>query len=126
MLSLGLVPQSNLLRGTETMDMKQAINQVIARRDLSGEEMTDVMHTIMTGGATPAQIGGFLVGLRMKGETVSEIARLQGTLRYTHLKYHLMVKSIVTSDQVALYDRLRGYAGSGDQGGAGHHGHHPR
>ncbi len=63
------------------MDMKQAINQVIARRDLSGEEMTDVMHTIMTGGATPAQIGGFLVGLRMKGETVSEIAAAAGVMR---------------------------------------------
>jgi len=72
--------QSNL-RGTETMDMKQAINQVISRRDLSGEEMTDVMHTIMTGGATPAQIGGFLVGLRMKGETVSEIAAAAGVMR---------------------------------------------
>jgi len=63
------------------MDMKQAINQVIARRDLSGEEMTAVMHTIMTGGATPAQIGGFLVGLRMKGETVTEIAAAAGVMR---------------------------------------------
>ena len=63
------------------MDMKQAINQVIARRNLSGEEMTDVMHTIMTGGATSAQIGGFLVGLRMKGETVSEIAAAAGVMR---------------------------------------------
>ena len=56
------------------MDMKRAINQVVAHRDLSDDEMTDVMHSIMTGGATPAQIGGFLVGLRMKGETVGEIA----------------------------------------------------
>ncbi len=63
------------------MDMKQAINQVIARRDLSGAQMTDVMHTIMTGGATPAQIGGFLVGLRMKGETVGEIAAAAGVMR---------------------------------------------
>jgi anthranilate phosphoribosyltransferase len=63
------------------MDMKQAINKVIERHDLSGDEMTDVMHTIMTGGATPAQIGGFLVGLRMKGETVSEIAAAAGVMR---------------------------------------------
>lgn len=63
------------------MDMKQAINQVIARRDLSGDEMTGVMHTIMTGGATPAQIGGFLVGLRMKGETVGEIAAAADVMR---------------------------------------------
>jgi hypothetical protein len=59
-------------------------------------------------------------------EAVSEIARLQGALRYTHLKYHLIVKSIVTPDQVAHYDRLRGYVRSGNAGDAGHDGHHPR
>lgn len=63
------------------MDMPQAINQVIARHDLSAEQMTEVMHTIMTGGATSAQIGGFLIGLRMKGETVSEIAAAAGVMR---------------------------------------------
>ncbi|MEJ2424740.1 MAG: anthranilate phosphoribosyltransferase, partial [Candidatus Thiodiazotropha sp.] len=50
------------------MEMSQAINKVLTRQNLSEEEMTSVMRTIMTGGATPAQIGGFLVGLRMKGE----------------------------------------------------------
>ncbi|MGI9320457.1 MAG: anthranilate phosphoribosyltransferase, partial [Thiogranum sp.] len=49
--------------------------------DLSGEEMTDVMRLIMTGQATPAQIGGFLIGLRMKGETVDEIAAAAGVMR---------------------------------------------
>lgn len=39
------------------MDMKQAIARVIERRDLNAGEMTDVMRAIMTGGATPAQIG---------------------------------------------------------------------
>ena len=61
--------------------MQQAINKVLARQDLTGEEMKAVMQTIMTGGATPAQIGGFLVGLRMKGETVSEIAAAAGVMR---------------------------------------------
>lgn len=63
------------------MDMPQAINQVIARKDLSREQMTSVMRTIMTGGATPAQIGGFLVGLRMKGETVAEITAAASVMR---------------------------------------------
>jgi anthranilate phosphoribosyltransferase len=63
------------------MDMKQAIARVIERRNLDADEMTSVMRTIMTGGATPAQIGGFLVGLRMKGETVSEIAAAAGVMR---------------------------------------------
>ncbi|MES9874041.1 MAG: anthranilate phosphoribosyltransferase [Candidatus Sedimenticola sp. 6PFRAG7] len=63
------------------MEMPQAINQVLAHKDLDSEQMTDVMRTIMTGGATPAQIGGFLIGLRMKGETVSEIAAAASVMR---------------------------------------------
>ncbi|MEW8513358.1 MAG: anthranilate phosphoribosyltransferase, partial [Candidatus Thiodiazotropha sp.] len=45
------------------------------------DEMTAVMRNIMTGNATPAQIGGFLVGLRMKEETVSEIAAAASVMR---------------------------------------------
>ena len=63
------------------MNMKQAITRVIDRQDLSAEEMTAVMRTIMTGGATPAQIGGFLIGLRMKGETVTEITAAASVMR---------------------------------------------
>ncbi|MCG8429201.1 MAG: anthranilate phosphoribosyltransferase [Chromatiales bacterium] len=63
------------------MEMSQAINQVLSRKDFSQEQMTEVMHTIMTGGATPAQIGGFLIGLRMKGETVSEITAAAAVMR---------------------------------------------
>jgi len=63
------------------MDMKQAIARVIERRDLQAEEMGEVMRAIMTGGATPAQIGGFLIGLRMKGETVTEIAAAAAVMR---------------------------------------------
>ena len=55
------------------MDIKQALNTLVARVDLSTEEMIAVMRIIMTGGATPAQISGFLVALRMKGETLDEI-----------------------------------------------------
>ncbi|MEK7322258.1 MAG: anthranilate phosphoribosyltransferase [Pseudomonadota bacterium] len=63
------------------MDMPAAIRAVTERRDLSAEEMTEVMRAIMTGGATPAQIGGFLVGLRMKGETVDEITAAAQVMR---------------------------------------------
>ena len=63
------------------MDMPQAINQVLGRHDLNAEQMTDVMKCIMTGGATEAQIGGFLIGLRMKGETVTEIAAAASVMR---------------------------------------------
>jgi anthranilate phosphoribosyltransferase len=56
------------------MDIKQALTKLVARIDLTTEEMIAVMRVVMTGGATPAQIGGFLVALRMKGETLDEIS----------------------------------------------------
>lgn len=63
------------------MEMPAAIEQLIAGQDLSSEAMQQVMRLIMTGGATPAQIGGFLIGLRMKGETVQEIAAAATVMR---------------------------------------------
>jgi anthranilate phosphoribosyltransferase len=63
------------------MDMQGAIRAVIDRSDLSHAEMAEVMRTIMTGDATPSQIGGFLVGLQMKGETVEEIAAAAAVMR---------------------------------------------
>jgi anthranilate phosphoribosyltransferase len=63
------------------MDMQQAIKSVLARQNLSRDDMTGVMKLIMTGEATPSQIGGFLVGLRMKGETVDEITAAATVMR---------------------------------------------
>lgn len=63
------------------MDMKQAIDAISRFKDLIREEMHDVMHLIMTGQSTPAQMAGFLVGLRMKGETVEEITAAAEVMR---------------------------------------------
>ncbi len=63
------------------MDMQAAIRSVLEQQDLSRDDMTSVMRLIMTGEATPAQIGGFLVGLRMKGETVDEITAAASVMR---------------------------------------------
>jgi anthranilate phosphoribosyltransferase len=63
------------------MEIKQAISNIVDRIDLSREEMTGVMQQIMTGGATPIQIGGFLAGLRTKGETVDEIVAAATVMR---------------------------------------------
>ena len=63
------------------MDMQSAIRAVTEKRDLTEEEMHSVMQIIMTGEATPAQIGGFLIGLRMKGETVDEITAAAKVMR---------------------------------------------
>ncbi len=63
------------------MDLPGAIRALTEHKNLSAAEMEQVMRTIMTGNATPAQIGGFLIGLRMKGETVSEIAAAAKVMR---------------------------------------------
>ena len=63
------------------MDMQAAIRAVTEQHDLASADMEAVMRLIMTGQATPAQIGGFLVGLRMKGETVDEIAAAARVMR---------------------------------------------
>ena len=52
------------------MDIKQALENVVLGKNLSASEMRDVMRQIMTGNATEAQIGAFLVALRMKGESI--------------------------------------------------------
>jgi len=61
--------------------IQQAIAQLIEGRDLDRETARGVMDQIFTGAATDAQIGGFLVALRCKGETVDEIAGLAETMR---------------------------------------------
>ena len=63
------------------MDLKAALNKIADRKDLTGEEMRGVMRIIMAGDATPSQIGAFLMGMRIKGETVGEIAAAVSILR---------------------------------------------
>ncbi|MGE0486689.1 MAG: anthranilate phosphoribosyltransferase [Gammaproteobacteria bacterium] len=63
------------------MDVQSAIRAAVERRDLSFAEMHDVMASIMSGDATDAQIAGLLVALRMKGETIDEIAAAATVMR---------------------------------------------
>ena len=63
------------------MNIQEAIKKVISREDLTEDEMHLVMNDIMTGNATDAQIGGFLVGLSMKGETIDEIVAAAKVMR---------------------------------------------
>ena len=55
------------------MEIKEALARVVERQDLSTNEMIDVMRQIMTGQCDDAQIGAFLVALRMKSESIDEI-----------------------------------------------------
>lgn len=63
------------------MDIRQALKTVVENRNLSESEMVAVMQQIMTGQASEAQIGGFLVALRMKGETIDEITGAARVMR---------------------------------------------
>src|SRR5690606_37927712 len=55
------------------MDITTALARVVTNIEPSTEELQDVMRQIMTGQCTDAQIGGFLVALRMKSESLDEI-----------------------------------------------------
>ena len=77
------------------MDMQAAIKAVTERKDLSSDDMIDVMRLIMTGKASEAQIGGFLVGLRMKGETIDEITSAAGVMRGLSTKVDIEKEPLV-------------------------------
>jgi len=61
--------------------IKEMIQEVVQGKDLSEEEMISVMEEIMEGKATDAQIGAFITGLRMKGETIAEITGAARVMR---------------------------------------------
>lgn len=63
------------------MNLPAALNEIINGRDLSEAEMRAVMRAMMRGEATPAQIGGLLVALRLKGESVAEITAAARVMR---------------------------------------------
>ncbi len=61
--------------------MKSILKQLAAGQDLSEKTMEQAMNQVMTGQATPAQIGALLMGLRQKGETVEEITAAARVMR---------------------------------------------
>ncbi|MCH8104755.1 MAG: anthranilate phosphoribosyltransferase [Proteobacteria bacterium] len=77
------------------MNIQTAIKMVIANQNLSTRDMTAVMQQIMTGECTPAQIGGFLVGLRMKGENIDEISAAAAVMRELSTRVKVDAKHLV-------------------------------
>jgi anthranilate phosphoribosyltransferase len=63
------------------MDIPAVLQTLLDKKDLEPSQMREVMRTIMSGGATPAQIGAFLIALRAKGESVSEVVAAAQVLR---------------------------------------------
>lgn len=71
-------------------NIKHGLAKAINREDLTREEMRAVMSQIMTGGAEEAQIGGFLVALRMKGESLDEIIGAVEVMRELSTKVNVV------------------------------------
>jgi anthranilate phosphoribosyltransferase len=61
--------------------IKESIQKLVERRNLSCEESQKILREVMSGKATKAQIAAFLTALRMKGETVEELASLASVMR---------------------------------------------
>ena len=77
------------------MDIKDAIGNVVNHMDLTDGEMREVMTQIMTGRATPTQIGGFLAGLRAKGETITEITSAARVMRELSMPVKVRAEHLV-------------------------------
>ncbi len=69
--------------------IKESVAKVVAREDLTQSEMEETMNEIMSGAATPAQIGAFITALRMKGETVEEITGAAKVMRAKSTKINI-------------------------------------
>ena len=77
------------------MNIKESLKKVTDKEDLKFEEMQEVSLDIMSGKVTDAQIGAFLVALRMKGETIDEIAAAATAMRQVSLKVPLKNSEII-------------------------------
>ncbi|MDW3095683.1 MAG: anthranilate phosphoribosyltransferase [Gammaproteobacteria bacterium] len=77
------------------MSIQQALEQVLAKRDLSPEQMESAMNIIMQGEATSAQIAGFIIALRMKGECVDELSAAARVMRNLSSKVKVDAQPLV-------------------------------
>ncbi|MGQ4879493.1 anthranilate phosphoribosyltransferase [Billgrantia sp. LNSP4103-1] len=77
------------------MQMRDAIAAVMRRENLGFDDTHAVMHQIMTGEATDAQIGGLLVGLAMKGESAEEIGAAAQVMRELMKRVPLATENVV-------------------------------
>ncbi len=75
------------------MAFKYVLNQLLDRQDLSQSEMMAVMRQVMGGELSPAQISAFLITLRIKGETVDEIAAAATVMRELSTKVDIQETS---------------------------------
>lgn len=77
------------------MHIQQALQALLNKQDLTAAEMRDVMRQIMTGNTSDAQIAGFLIALRCKGECVDEIAAAVEVMRELASKVNISGDHII-------------------------------
>lgn len=77
------------------MNIQQAIQHILDRKDLNSDNMREVMHAIMSGECTASQIAGFLIALRMKGETVDEITVAAEVMRELSVKVNVSKEHLI-------------------------------
>jgi anthranilate phosphoribosyltransferase len=87
--------------------MKEHINKLVNGKDLTREEASAAMKTIMSGAATQAQIGSFLTALRLKGETIEEISEFASVMREFANSIHPRVKGTLVDTCGTGGDRLK-------------------
>ncbi len=75
--------------------IREAIAKVIEKKNLTEAEMVSTFDEIMSGAASPAQIGAFITALRMKGETIEEITGAARVMREKALHIKTEAKMIV-------------------------------
>ncbi len=76
------MPSNPALAGTAILtDLRGAIAKVASGKSLSQDEAVEAFELVMSGAATPAQIGGLLMAMRVRGETVDEIAGATRAMR---------------------------------------------
>ncbi|MFB3103918.1 MAG: anthranilate phosphoribosyltransferase, partial [Pseudomonadales bacterium] len=88
------------------MDIQAALAQLVEGQNLTQAQTRDVFQEVMSGEATPAQIGGLLMAMRVKGETAEEIAGAAQTMRALSTKVEIDVPYLVDT------------CGTGGSGGA--------
>ena len=74
---------------TDALTIGDAVTKLVEREELSAEHAAACMEEMASGAATPAQVGAFLVAMRMKGETASEMAAMLRVLREKSLRVEL-------------------------------------
>ncbi len=77
------------------MEIRQAIDKLVNRVDLSEAETVDVMNQIMTGEATPLQVAAVLTALRMKGESIDEITGAARVMREKAHRVNVGTKTVL-------------------------------